>query len=121
MKYSDPNRATPTSMPTVLAAANWRIRKNDSGTIGSGVRASHHSQVQISTTAAPSRPTISGDVQEWSLVLIRPYVSASRPLVMSTVPTTSSDCDVTSRDSATAHRQTPTAMIPIGTLTQNTD
>ena len=63
---------------------------------------------------------MNGDVQEWSLVLIRPYVRDSRPAVISTVPTMSS-LTCRSRDSTTAHRQTATAITPIGTLTQKTD
>ncbi len=64
---------------------------------------------------------MNGDVHECSLVLIRPYVSASRLVVTRMVPTMSSFVALGSLDSTTAHRQTATAMMPIGTLTQNTD
>ncbi len=96
------------------------MRKNSSGTIGLGLRASQATKATRVTAAATRKPIVYAEAQAWSLVSMSPQTSRKSPPVMRPTPGRSSVRLVGSRDSATAHTVTSAPTIPTGRLIQKT-
>src|SRR5436309_2136779 len=115
-----PNIEKPISATEATATSKARLRKNESGIIGSDWRSSQTTKPTSSTAAATRKPTVWPDCQLCEFVRISAQTSANRPAVTSRVPTTSKPRAFGSFDSCTNQSVAPAASTPIGTLIQNT-
>src|SRR6185295_3837513 len=115
-----PNIAKPTSEIETTATSKARLRKNESGIIGSAWRSSQITNATRQAAATARKPIVCTEIQLCEFVRISAQTSENRPTVISIVPTTSKPRALGSRDSDTAQSVATAASTPIGTLIQKT-
>ena len=82
-----PNMPMALKKATATEIANWLWRKRSNGTTGCcAQRVSTRKNATSITPANASRPSTSGEVQEWSLVIERPTRSGITPAARVAVP-----------------------------------
>ena len=121
MRKTKPNSAKNADVTATLAALKRRLRKMPTGSIGDGVRSSHHTNVASRTAARAKPPIVVGSAQPHSGASMIVNTRVVMAAMERKTPGRSSRGASCSRDSGMRRHAATATMIVIGTLMKKTD